>query len=111
MRILGGVVIVGSILTSILLFGSAGRDKQLLQDVDRVGEVLAPHTKAGIPSEMWNDWSLQTYLMRYHFISLEADQSEAHWYMTEKGGMPIDTSAYSKQDIGLIKLDLWRRTR
>ena len=111
MRILGGVVIVGSLLTSILLFGSAGRDKQLLQDVGRVGEVLAPHTKAGIPSEMWNDWSLQTYLMRYHFISLEADQSDAHWYITEKGGMPIDTSAYSKQDIGLIKLDLWRRAR
>jgi 4-amino-4-deoxy-L-arabinose transferase-like glycosyltransferase len=108
-RMLGIVFIVGSMVAALVLFGTAGRDRQLLEDVHRIGGVLPTHTKAGLPDEMWNDWSLQTYLMRYHFISVDASGGGPLWYITAKGGVPLDSAAYLKQDIGLTELDLWRR--
>jgi hypothetical protein len=108
-RVLGVSAIVGSMVAALVLFGTAGRDRQLLEDVHRIGAVLPPHTKAGLPDEMWNDWSLQTYLMRYHYISLDPGSAAPMWYITAKDAVPSDGSAYWKQDIGLTQLELWKR--
>jgi len=108
-QVLAGVVISASLLVSLFLFGTTGRDKDLLHDVHQIGELLPPHAKAGLPGSMWNEWSLQTYLMRYHFISVDANNEGSTWYITAKGEVPLDTASYAQQHIDLRELDLWRR--
>lgn len=108
-RLVGLAGIVGAIGASLVLFGTAGRDKDLLQDVHRIGSVLPPFTKAGLPGAMWNEWALQGYLMRYHYISVDDGDPGATWFITAKSGVPRDTAAYVRHEIGLVQLDLWRR--
>ena len=114
-RVVGGirigavVIIAGAIGASVVLFGTPGRDTDLLHDVRTIGSVVPPHTKVGLPDEQWNDWSLQTYLMRYHSISVDPSTQDPEWYLATRGMLPPEASSYSVQAIGLRGLDLWRR--
>jgi len=110
LRILAIITVSGSVVASVVLFGSPGRDRELLLDVHRIGAVVPPHTTVGLPSAMWNDWSLQTYLVRYHFVSLDDRTPGLHWYITGKGERPPEAFAYQRMDNGLTTLELWVRT-
>jgi len=103
----GIVLVIGALVAAVILFGSPGRDAELLGDVHRIGEVVPPGTTVGLPNGMWDDWSLQTYLMRYHSISLDATVAEHPWYITGKDGVPPIPGAYHKLDIGLQRTALW----
>ena len=109
MRIGATLIIAGAIGASVLLFGTAGRDADLLHDVRSIGRVVPPHTKVGLPEAQWNDWSLQTYLMRYHFISVDPTMTDPEWYIATRGSQPPASSIYRIQELGLRGLDLWRR--
>ncbi|MCU0320604.1 MAG: glycosyltransferase family 39 protein [Flavobacteriales bacterium] len=107
--IAGVSAIVAATVAALLLFGSPSRDGDVLNDVHRIGGALPPHTKVGLPGSMWNDWSLQTYLMRYHFISLDMEDAHSLWYITTKNELPLDRDNYTKQELGLVTYDLWKR--
>ena len=61
----------------------------------------------GLDPDLWNEWSLQTYLMRYHFISLDAYTQDLHWYITAKEGAPPVPTHYAPSGIELHGLTLW----
>lgn len=103
----GIVLVMGALMGAILLFGTPGRDAELLSDVHRIGQVVPPGTKVGLPNSMWDDWSLQTYLMRYHSISLDAAVAQHPWYITGRDEAPPLPEAYHALDIGLQRTALW----
>lgn len=106
-RGIGIVLIIGAFVGAVALFGSPGRDAELLGDVQRIGEVVPPGTTVGVPIGMWDDWSLQTYLMRYHSISVDATVAEYPWYITGKDGVPPLPDAYRQLDIECERTALW----
>lgn len=109
LRSMAALIIAGAIGVSVLLFGTPGRDADLLHDVRSIGSVVPPHTTVGLPEGQWNDWSLQTYLMRYHFISVDPYMTDPEWYIAARGSQPTGPSTYRIQELDLRQLDLWRR--
>lgn len=110
-RAVGAVSLVASLVATVLLFGTSGRDAELLRDVRRVGTVVPPHTRVGLPEDMWNDWSLQTYLMRYQFISLDSHHSGPEWFITASEGIPPDSAVWVRKELGMERIALWRKGR
>lgn len=106
-RGIGAAAIIGAFVAGVFLFGTPGRDKELLEDVHAIGGVVPPRSLVGVPPDMWNEWSLQTYLMRYHFVSM-SDRPVPHaWYLTLKEGGPPG-SDFVPVDVPLHGFRLWR---
>lgn len=61
---------------SISQIGKFSREKELLNDISRIATVVPDHAVLSVTPDMWGNWSLQCYMMRYHFISLEDRKSE-----------------------------------
>lgn len=108
LRYTGMVIIAGSIVAAVWLFGTPGRDGELLADVHKVGAVVPPHSVVGLPRSMWNDWSLQTYLQRYHSISLDHEGAAHTWYITQVGQPAPQEVGYQRVEAGLTTLELWQ---
>lgn len=66
-----GVLFLVAILLSIFFYGKPGRDQALLADVDKIIQVVPQGEVVGLDPDCWNDWSLQCYLMRKAFVSLD----------------------------------------
>lgn len=107
LRTIGILAILGSFVLAFMRFGDARRDPELLADVHRIGAVVPEHELVGLDPDLWNEWSLQTYLMRYHFISLDAYTQDLHWYITAKEGAPPVPTHYAPSGIELHGLTLW----
>jgi len=105
----GALAVAGACVAAVLLFGTPGRDAELLRDVRRIGPVVGPDRTVGLPTAMWDEWNLQTYLMRYASISLDNGPAPHEWYLTAKGGAPADTAGYAEVDLELETLALWRK--
>jgi hypothetical protein len=50
----------------------------LLEDVHQLGKIIPSRTVINCTYDLQRDWSLQTYLSRYYFISI--DTNEPHDY-------------------------------
>jgi hypothetical protein len=57
--------------------GRYHRDRSLGQDVEEIARVVEPHATIAIPQSMEHEWSLQAYLFRWHYISLEVTEEPA----------------------------------
>ena len=66
-----------TVAISPLWAGRLYRDGQLIRDVERIARIVGPHAIVVIPRSMENEWSLQAYLYRLHYISVEATDAEA----------------------------------
>lgn len=106
LKVIGIAAIVAAVGVSIVRFGEVRRDPELLADVHRIGALVPPHALVGLQPELWNDWGLQTYLMRYHFISLDSETSGLPWYITAKEGVPPDPG-YMPSGVELNGFTLW----
>ncbi len=58
-----------SITFSISQIGNAKRDKNLLSDIYTIGNIVPHGSIIFMPLEMWKDFSLREYLIRYFYIS------------------------------------------
>lgn len=61
---------------SPLWAGTMIRDRQIIQDVERIARFIEPHTTLVAAPEMENEWSLQAYLYRLHYISVKVTAGE-----------------------------------
>lgn len=104
---IGSLVGLAAVIVGIALFGKPSRDADLLQDVHEIGKMLPPKALVGIPPEMWDDWNMQTYFMRYYFISFSADTSDHKWRITRKGmSLPTDLD-HVRAIEGTRTIELW----
>ncbi len=90
-------------------YGRTQRDAQLIRDVQRIGQLVGKRQTIIIPSTMSDEWSLQAYLYRWHYISVhEADECEA--YRLQRADEPQDLSAeWILADTQLREFRLYKR--
>ncbi len=88
--------------------GKTGRNKELLHDVYLFGKIIPTHSTASIPEQMWNQWDLQCYLIRYFSISLETEGISSYLIL-DKGLYPDAISNYKIIDLETLKYNLYER--
>ena len=106
--LISGIVLM-TLALSLTVFnaGKASRDREMIHDVHLIGKVVPAKSIVSIPYEIWNEWSLQCYLIRHYNISMDMN-SDMEFYLIDKS-MPFKKdSIYGKLDIGLEKYDLYR---
>ena len=99
---------MGAITFSLSKKGSYSRNKELLQDVYTIGEIVPRLTTVSIPAEIWNQWDLQCYLVRYYNISLEQNYQNKYCIMPKSMQDQIPKQ-YDKVNIKTFEYDLYKR--
>ncbi len=74
--IVGVVILCFSIGFTISQIGKTSRNKELLHDVYAIGKIVPDHSVVAIPNsaDVWNEWDLQCYLIRYYSISIDPNK-------------------------------------
>ena len=88
--------------------GKYSRHKELLHDVYLIGKVVPKNTSVSVPRDIWNNWDMQCYFIRYFNISLIPDYKND--YCIIDNTIKEDTLInYIKVDIPTIQFDLYKR--
>lgn len=107
-RGLSAILLIAVISFSIMQKGKFGRHKELLHDVYLIGKVVPQHTSVSVPRDIWNNWDMQCYLIRYFNISLIPELKNN--YCIIDNTIKEDTLVnYTKVDIPTIQYDLYKR--
>jgi len=77
-------LLLGSIVFVFTCIGKTKRDKEMLQDVYAFGKLIPCGEIVSIPTEMWNDWNFQTYMVRHNYISLEVNDTTNNYFLIRK---------------------------
>lgn len=97
---------IGTIGFSMIQKGKVRRDKEMLHDVYLIGSVVPKYTTIGVPTEVWKDYVLECYLIRYFNISIHI--SDQHDFYMVKKTMDADTfSNYKRIDIDTKMYNLY----
>ncbi|TND10501.1 MAG: hypothetical protein FD123_143 [Bacteroidetes bacterium] len=99
-------LLIGAIAFSATQTGKTRRDQELLADVYRFGAVIPRDSKISIDPRMWNDWALQTYMMRYFSIHLDQFEQQ-HFLLLDKSLGQKPPAGYSPVFTGTKKYDLY----
>ncbi len=78
------ILLIASLVFVFTSIGKSKRDGEMLQDVYAFGKIIPRGEVVGIPTEMWNDWNFQTYMVRYNYISLEAGDVTNKYFLIRK---------------------------
>jgi hypothetical protein len=79
----GMLLFAAAISLTIMNVGSYSRNESLLKDIHAAGRLIPEHSVINCTYDLQRDWSLQTYLSRYYFISLDTN-SPHDYYLADK---------------------------
>lgn len=98
--------LAGVVLAAGLFFGTPSRDAELLNDTALIGEVVPAHALVSAEQPVLDQWNLQSYLMRYHFISLTGKPDQPFAVTVEGSPGP---AGYERLPLATERIHLWRR--
>lgn len=107
-NVLCTLLLLGSMIFTLLQIGRSSRHPELLKDVYTIGKTVKKGEVIAIPQEMWNEWSLQCYLMRYFNISLDAGKKH-EYYLLSRSMSPNSMTDYEKMNLATMEYDLYKR--
>ncbi len=90
-KIITITLLFATIIYSLSQIGKAKRDKDLLSDIYVIGKIIPRGEIISIPNEMWNDWSLAEYFVRYFYISCDGSDKKHNYYLIRKD-LPPNTA-------------------
>ena len=98
-----------SIAFTILQIGKTNRNKELLHDVYNIGKALPSNSAVSVMTNVWNEWDLQCYLIRYFTISLDPDSAHRYWLFdkTLHNDIPVNLK---KLEINTNRFELYEDT-
>lgn len=106
--ILSYVLFVGVVIVSALQIGKFSREKELIYDVHEIGkEVPKNEYIETATSEVYSNYSLQTYLMRTYNVGLR--MGDAPYYIIEKNKNPLKSDLYTKVNLNTTQYDLYKK--
>lgn len=109
-KIASVVLVIAAIAISSTQVNKIGRDKNKLQDVYSLSELLPEHSTISIQKSLWTDWSLHGYLQRYGKISIDSNPEHSYKYMLIKKGYTGENVAMWKfVSIDLNLYDLYEK--
>lgn len=104
-RIVSGVLLVISVLIIGVRVGTLGRDIEVIEDCKIITQEIGEGKTINICSDMFDDWSMHAYFMRYGNISLEQREEIKCQYLLMSNScnvqpsnnwrlVPVDTKKY-----------------
>lgn len=109
-RIAAAAMVIVTLAASPLWHGLVFRDRELIDDVARIGKIVAPHSKIQIDPELRDAYSLHAYLYRRHYISLERSARPDAYYLEPAESESNIPANYTLVDAGLTQLRLYVRS-
>ncbi len=74
-----------SLLITIFQFGRIGRDRALIEDVQKIGKFIGGESELYIADDIVTDWALKGYFARYLSVGLTVDKDiEAKYLISKK---------------------------
>ena len=64
--------------------GKAKRDRELLEDIRLIGTLVPSDEVVGTSHQTWNEWDIQSYLVRYDGISLDDIHPSHRFFVIQK---------------------------
>jgi 4-amino-4-deoxy-L-arabinose transferase-like glycosyltransferase len=104
---ISAILLLVSISVSISQVGQVGRDKEMLHDVYLIGEVIPENTSIKIEPYLYDNWSLQFYLLRHFNISLGPSVENSTYFLVEKDHSP--SSNFEKVALDTKRFDLYKK--
>lgn len=86
-----------------------GRDREMIEDIQVLMNIIPWGSTVAVPSELWGNWSLHAYLQRYAGISLESIPSMSKFLLVQKGNGYEGKDGYARHDVSLHLYDLYTR--
>ncbi len=105
------ILFLCSFMYFILSFGKIKRDKELLHDVYLCKTFMQKGEVVGIPGEMWNDWNIQTYMVRHHYISLSMGKENPYFILRKDLGKELLPENYIKKNLPTQFFDVYELKR
>lgn len=98
-----------TIILALVKYNHFSRDREQLEDIYKIAELLPPGTITGSDSSLCADWGLAAYLNRVGYISF--DCSNNHQYIIQESSQhAFDKAIFMPLDLKLKKYTLLRRT-
>lgn len=105
----GFVLVLVALIFSFMQIGKTSRNKEMLNDVYAIAQVVPSHTTVSVPDfETWNQWDLQSYFMRYFNISLD-DKTRNKFIIADRHIFSDSLPDYSRLNIETHRYDLYVR--
>jgi hypothetical protein len=108
-RWFGILLIVASFIAAFMVYGKPSRNDELLHDVHLIQEKVPRGTLMAIDPALWNDWDLQTSLMRYGAVSVQEKDITGEWFLCAADVTPPAGSGFQREELPLQRYSLWRR--
>jgi len=103
----GALLLVISLYVSLFQIGKIGRDKEMLHDVYLIGAKIPEGTSVKIEPYLYDNWSLQFYLLRHFNISLGPSVENSTYFLVEKDHAP--SLYFEKVSLDTKLFDLYKR--
>jgi hypothetical protein len=97
------------IASSPAWYGRTQRDTELIDDVERIGQIVGDHQTIGTPASLRREWSLQAYLYRWHYISLDSTEGTRAFRLEKADRPPVADDRWELADARLRWFRLYRR--
>lgn len=97
------------IVSSPAWYGRTQRDTELIDDVERIGQIVGDHQTIGTPASLRREWSLQAYLYRWHYISLDSTEGTRAFRLEKADRPPVADDRWELADARLRWFRLYRR--
>lgn len=108
-RIISYLMFLTTIFLALVKYNDFSRDREQLEDIYKIAEILPPGTIIGSDSTLCADWGLAAYLNRVGYISF--DCSNNHQYIIQGSSQhAFDKAIFMPLDLKLKKYSLLRRT-
>ena len=100
-----------SIFMTIIHYDKIGRDREMLEDIYVLREIIPQGSTISVTADLWHDWLLHAYFQRYGEISLDADTNPARPFLLVDQGSGVDLPLqYEKYPLSLQKYELYKRS-
>lgn len=84
---------ITAITLPVFNLGKSSRDKEKLEDIHLLSTAIPERSVINCSKELISDWSLQTYLSRYYFISLDINSTH-EFYLASKEEFKLNKQSF-----------------
>ena len=98
------------ILFSVLRFGKYSRDEEKLKDVYVITQFIPEGTIIGTSRALYEDWTLDAYLSRIGYLSLDRDHQHDFLLLEKNNAIEAQIlEEYEEMDLSLIKYKVFTK--
>jgi hypothetical protein len=103
------VLLVAILFFSSLQIGKVGRDEGIIKDIHLIGKIIPKGTVLGSTRKLWEEWSIQEYLIRHYYICQDDKISPENDFLILESEKDVpDKMKAVKVNIATIKYHLYK---